>query len=92
MTTRIIQPGEELSVDYGPYYDYENKSLDFDGMLNALKEVSSDDVVLLHACCHNPSGMDLNKEQWHEDPFPILGEGFFLEKITCVVRKWYEIE
>ncbi|ALO36417.1 aromatic amino acid aminotransferase [Colwellia sp. MT41] len=55
-----------LTVKTYPYYDYENKSLDFDGMLNALKEVSSDDVVLLHACCHNPSGMDLNKEQWQQ--------------------------
>ncbi|WP_057833076.1 amino acid aminotransferase [Colwellia sp. TT2012] len=55
-----------LNVKTYPYYDYENKSLDFDGMLTALKEVSSDDVVLLHACCHNPSGMDLNKEQWQQ--------------------------
>jgi aspartate aminotransferase len=55
-----------LNVKTYPYYDYENKSLDFDGMLNALKEVSSDDVVLLHACCHNPSGMDLNNEQWQQ--------------------------
>ena len=55
-----------LIVKTYPYYDYENKSLDFDGMLNALKEVSSDDVVLLHACCHNPSGMDLNNEQWKQ--------------------------
>ena len=55
-----------LTVKTYPYYDYENKSLDFDGMLNALKEVSSDDVVLLHACCHNPSGMDLNNEQWQQ--------------------------
>jgi aspartate aminotransferase len=55
-----------LTVKTYPYYDYDNKSLDFDGMLNALKEVSSDDVVLLHACCHNPSGMDLNNEQWQQ--------------------------
>lgn len=55
-----------LNVKTYPYYDYENKSLDFDGMINALKEVSSDDVVLLHACCHNPSGMDLNKDQWQQ--------------------------
>jgi aspartate aminotransferase len=55
-----------LNVKTYPYYDYENKSLDFDGMLNALKEVSSDDVVLLHACCHNPSGMDLNNKQWQQ--------------------------
>jgi aspartate aminotransferase len=55
-----------LTVKTYPYYDYENKSLDFDGMLNALKEVASNDVVLLHACCHNPSGMDLNNEQWQQ--------------------------
>ncbi|PCI61988.1 MAG: aromatic amino acid aminotransferase [Gammaproteobacteria bacterium] len=55
-----------LTVKTYPYYDYENKSLDFDGMLNALKEVASDDIVLFHACCHNPSGMDLNNEQWQQ--------------------------
>ena len=55
-----------LTVKTYPYYDYENKTLDFDGMLAALKEVSSDDAVLLHACCHNPSGMDLNNEQWQQ--------------------------
>jgi len=55
-----------LTVKTYPYYDYENKSLDFDGMLAALKEVNADDAVLLHACCHNPSGMDLNQEQWQQ--------------------------
>ncbi len=55
-----------LNVKTYPYYDYEHKNLDFDGMLAALKLVSSEDVVLLHACCHNPSGMDLNTEQWQQ--------------------------
>lgn len=55
-----------LTVKVYPYYDYENKNLDFDGMLAALKQVSADDAVLLHACCHNPSGMDLNNEQWQQ--------------------------
>ncbi len=55
-----------LTVKTYPYYDYENKSLDFDGMLAALKKVAADDVVLLHACCHNPSGMDLTSEQWQQ--------------------------
>ena len=55
-----------LNVKTYPYYDYENKCLDFDGMLEQLKQVSSDDVVLLHACCHNPSGMDLSQEQWQQ--------------------------
>jgi aspartate aminotransferase len=55
-----------LNVKTYPYYDYENKCLDFEGMAAALKQVSKDDAVLLHACCHNPSGMDLNKEQWQQ--------------------------
>ena len=55
-----------LNVKTYPYYDYENNGLDFEGMLGALKQVSKDDAVLLHACCHNPSGMDLNKEQWQQ--------------------------
>lgn len=53
-----------LNVKTYPYYDYENKCLDFAGMLEALKQVPAGDAVLLHACCHNPSGMDLNQEQW----------------------------
>jgi aspartate aminotransferase len=55
-----------LNIKTYPYYDYENNCLDFDGMLASLKEVSADDVVLLHACCHNPSGMDLTNEQWQQ--------------------------
>ncbi|MFT6193862.1 MAG: aspartate aminotransferase [Cognaticolwellia sp.] len=55
-----------LNVKTYPYYDYENKTLDFDGMLAGLKEVKADDTVLLHACCHNPSGMDLSKDQWQQ--------------------------
>ena len=55
-----------LTVKTYPYYDYENKNLDFDGMLTALKQVAADDAVLLHACCHNPSGMDLTQEQWQQ--------------------------
>jgi len=55
-----------LNVKTYPYYDYENKCLDFDGMVGALKQVPADDAVLLHACCHNPSGMDLSREQWQQ--------------------------
>jgi len=55
-----------LNIQEYPYYDYENKTLDFDAMLTALKNVSADDFVLLHACCHNPSGMDLSQEQWQQ--------------------------
>lgn len=65
-----------LTVKTYPYYDYENKTLDFDGMLAKLKEVSADDAVLLHACCHNPSGMDLSNEQWQQVAEVAKGVGF----------------
>ncbi len=55
-----------LNVKTYPYYDYENKCLDFEGMMAALKQIPAEDAVLIHACCHNPSGMDLNEEQWRE--------------------------
>jgi aspartate aminotransferase len=55
-----------LKVKTYPYYDYENKCLDFAGMIAALQQVPADDAVLLHACCHNPSGMDLDREQWRQ--------------------------
>lgn len=55
-----------ITVKTYPYYDYDSKSLKFDEMLAALSQVSPDDVVLFHACCHNPSGMDLTTAQWNK--------------------------
>ncbi|TMO88815.1 amino acid aminotransferase [Pseudoalteromonas ruthenica] len=55
-----------LNVKEYPYYDYDNKGLLFDDMVNTLSQVPAGDVVLLHACCHNPSGMDLNFAQWQK--------------------------
>jgi len=49
--------------DY-PYYNPETKNVDFESMLNALESVPANDVVLLHVCCHNPTGVDLSSEQW----------------------------
>jgi len=51
------------TADY-PYYDAAGKGLDFPGMLETLGKIPAGDIVLLHACCHNPSGVDLNGEQW----------------------------
>ncbi len=47
-----------------PYYDTKTHKIDFDGMLAALKTADANDLVVLHACCHNPSGMDLDEDQW----------------------------
>jgi aspartate aminotransferase len=66
-----------LQVKTYPYYDYDNKCLDFSAMLAALQQVPADDVVLLHACCHNPSGMDLSREQWQQVAELARDRGFF---------------
>lgn len=47
-----------------PYYDYASHNIDFTAMLATLNEIPRGDLVLLHACCHNPSGADLTREQW----------------------------
>ncbi len=49
-----------------PYYNPTTRSLDFPGMVERLLAVPAGDIVLLHACCHNPSGVDLTAEQWRE--------------------------
>ena len=53
-----------LTVKTYAYYDHENKTLKFDEMMATLANIGPDDVVLFHACCHNPSGMDFTNEQW----------------------------
>ena len=51
--------------DY-PYYNPETRDVDFDAMLAALEQVPAGDVVLLHVCCHNPTGVDLTSAQWEQ--------------------------
>lgn len=48
------------------YYDAENSSLDFGGMVADMKDMPEGSCVLLHACAHNPTGMDPTLEQWKE--------------------------
>jgi aspartate/tyrosine/aromatic aminotransferase len=47
-----------------PYFDANGNALDIEGMLSKLETLPQGDVVLLHACCHNPSGVDPTREQW----------------------------
>ncbi len=48
------------------YYDPATKGVDFAGMVKNLKAIPAGDIVLLHACCHNPSGVDLDDNQWRQ--------------------------
>ena len=47
-----------------PYYDPKTHGLDFTGMERGLKSIPAGSVVVLHACCHNPTGVDLDRDQW----------------------------
>ncbi len=55
------------------YYDPATRGLDFDGMLASLAKIPAGDIVVLHACCHNPTGVDATPAQW--------------ERILSVVRE-----
>jgi aromatic-amino-acid transaminase len=52
-------------VNY-PYYDAASRGVNFDGMLTALAALPRQSVVVLHACCHNPTGVDLSVAQWRQ--------------------------
>jgi len=89
-----------LKPQYYPYFDAETRRIDFPAMLNTIDGLGPDDVVLLHACCHNPTGANLSPAQWDEvaaslkrtGAFPLidlayLGFGDGLEQDAYGVRK-----
>jgi len=49
-----------------PYYDAATQGVDFAGMIAALESYAAGTVVVLHACCHNPTGVDLTADQWNK--------------------------
>lgn len=53
------------TIDY-LYYDKDSRTVRFDRLMEALKDSLPGDIVLLHGCCHNPTGADLSLEQWDE--------------------------
>ena len=55
------------------YYDAATRSVNFDGMLADLRAATPGTIVVLHACCHNPTGYDLTPEQW-EQVIPVVKE------------------
>ena len=55
-----------LALQRYPYYDPATHKLEFDRMLDALDSIPAGNVVLLHGCCHNPTGADLNVPQWEQ--------------------------
>ncbi|SGZ47689.1 CIC11C00000000511 [Sungouiella intermedia] len=55
-----------LKADYYAYYDKANNGLDFENLKKSISAAEDQSIILLHACCHNPTGMDLTPEQWEE--------------------------
>ena len=55
-----------LKIEKYPYFDKATASIRFDAMMETLRQVEKGDVVLLHGCCHNPTGADLTNAQWDE--------------------------
>ena len=56
--------GAGLTLKSYPYYDTRNHIINVDQMLDTLSRVPAGDLVLLHACCHNPSGLDPTEDEW----------------------------
>lgn len=48
------------------YYDYKNKCVDFNGLIEDIEQAPKKSIILFHACAHNPTGMDLTKDQWKD--------------------------
>jgi len=70
----ITSTGLELS-EYR-YYDPSTHGVDFEGMVADLQQATHGDVVLLHGCCHNPSGADLSPDQWDVVADMAVKQGF----------------
>ena len=70
---RAMFEGAGLQVNTYPYYDSATGGLKFDAMLEQLRTLPPRSIVLLHACCHNPTGVDLTAAQW-EQLVPVLRE------------------
>ena len=61
---RALFEGAGFAVNSYAYFDAATRGLDFDGMLGSLQQIPHGSIIVLHACCHNPTGVDPTPEQW----------------------------
>lgn len=80
----IFQSAGLPTAQYG-YFDEQANQLDFPSMLHDLERASAGDVVLLHGCCHNPTGIDPDASQWSE-----LGELIRRKQLLALVDFAYQ--
>ncbi|WFD29446.1 aspartate transaminase [Malassezia sp. CBS 17886] len=67
-----------LDVQRYRYYDQDTVGLDFDGMIGDLQTMPDKSIVLLHACAHNPTGVDPTHDQWRTISEVVLEKGHFV--------------
>jgi aspartate aminotransferase len=77
--------GSGLKLASYPYYDGASGGIDFARMLGALRALPAGSVILLHACCHNPTGADLSDAQWRE-LVPVFQRGRLLPFIDMAYQ------
>ena len=70
IVTYLGMPAREYN-----YFDYETRGVDFHGMMASLAEAEAGDAVVLHGCCHNPTGANLDIAQWEEMSELLLKNG-----------------
>jgi len=63
---RALFTNAGFPVDTYPYYDAAKRGVNFDGMLATLNNAAAGTIVVLHACCHNPTGYDITPAQWEQ--------------------------
>ncbi|MDD2536440.1 MAG: aspartate/tyrosine/aromatic aminotransferase [Macromonas bipunctata] len=63
---RALFANAGFEVDTYAYYDAEKRGVNFEGMLASLNAAEAGTIIVLHACCHNPTGYDLTPEQWDQ--------------------------
>jgi aromatic-amino-acid transaminase len=98
---RAIFNNAGFAVEQYPYYDADTRGVAFDALLARLAAAPAGTVVVLHACCHNPTGVDLSPAQWdaviaavkHHDLVPFVdmayqGFGFGIAEDGAVVRQF----
>lgn len=80
----IFGPGAGLEIREYPYWDPVTKRVNYDGMIKALEEAPLNSAVVLHACAHNPTGVDLSETEWegvlgvcsHRQLLPIIDSAY----------------
>ncbi len=72
---RALFEAAGFQVNFYPYYEAASHGLRFAAMIDCLQTIAPGSIVVLHACCHNPTGVDLQPEQWTEVIRIVTGRG-----------------